>query len=349
MESARTQPSISKFNPTASLPDWTLECLFGRTIYGLTAHDKPVQPDEAAFHLILNQIEELPPAPDDQYIIHSSPYLSRQGSPISQYWRHIDDPDASMRVRYWISLSDQIEFLINQSGTQLQVNYTIQTNKQDILPSLLGPVMAILLRVRGVTALHAGVIALNGNAVAFIGDKGAGKSSLLLSFASQGIPILCDDIAAFDERDGQFFIRPAYARLRAWEDSIAALTDLNPEQLEKVHSLDRKRWINLSGSPEIEPFRFQPNPLPLKAIYYLAPRQPDMPIAITQIPPSDRLFLLARHAFVDRILDKTMRARDFERMTRIAQTTPILQLNRPDDLTTLPDVCQQIMQTTQSL
>ena len=338
-------------NPDEKLihPNWTLTNLFGRTIYGLTVHDKPVLPNEPAFHLILNQTAELPPAPDEKDILYSSPYLSRQGSPISQYWRHENDADAQLRLRYWISFTDQIEFLINQSGTQLQANYTSQTNKHDILPSLLGPVMAILLRVRGVTTLHAGVIAVEDSAVAFIGDKGAGKSSLLLSFAKKGVPILCDDIAALDEVDGRFFIRPAYARLRAWEDSIAALTDLHPEQLEKVHSLDKKRWINLSSDPNANQFRFQPKSLPLKAVFYLSPRQPDIPIAIQTLPPAERLFMLPRHAFVDRILDKSMRARDFERMTRIAQSIPILQLNRPDDLSTLPDVCQKIIQTTQSL
>lgn len=59
----------------------------------------------------------------------------------------------------------------------------------------LGPVLAILLHLRGKFVLHGSAISFNGKAYGFVGDKGAGKSTLAaMLLKNPGVQLLTDDL-----------------------------------------------------------------------------------------------------------------------------------------------------------
>lgn len=59
----------------------------------------------------------------------------------------------------------------------------------------LGPVLAILLHLRGKFILHGSAISHNGKAYGFVGDKGAGKSTLAaMLLKNPGVQLLTDDL-----------------------------------------------------------------------------------------------------------------------------------------------------------
>lgn len=55
----------------------------------------------------------------------------------------------------------------------------------------------------GVTALHCGCVAKDGNGLILAGDSGAGKSTLSLALAQRGFAFLSDEWTYFARRDGQ--------------------------------------------------------------------------------------------------------------------------------------------------
>ena len=55
----------------------------------------------------------------------------------------------------------------------------------------------------GVTALHCGCVARDGQGLVLAGDCGAGKSTLTLALAQRGFAFLCDEWTYFSRRDGQ--------------------------------------------------------------------------------------------------------------------------------------------------
>lgn len=61
---------------------------------------------------------------------------------------------------------------------------------------LLGPILALVLHQRGYLVLHASAVELNSTAVAFIGDKGAGKSTTAAAFNAEGYALFSDDVVA---------------------------------------------------------------------------------------------------------------------------------------------------------
>ncbi len=94
---------------------------------------------------------------------------------------------------------------------------------EDAATYLLGPVLGLFLRLRGVTCLHASAVAFGGQAVAFVGSEGAGKSTTAAALALRGHAILSDDVVALAEHDGAFFVHPAYPYLCLWPESVESI------------------------------------------------------------------------------------------------------------------------------
>src|SRR5262249_22183040 len=141
---------------------------------------------------------------------------------------------------------------------------------EDTATYLLGPVLGFILRLRGVTCLHASAVAICDQAIAILGPAGAGKSTTAASFARAGYKVLTDDIVALDERGDAFLVQPAYPRVRLWSESVNALFGTE-DALPLLTPTWDKRYLDLQANISC----FQEHPLPLAAIYLLDKRSSD--------------------------------------------------------------------------
>ena len=126
---------------------------------------------------------------------------------------------AYLYITYW----DGMKFWLNPEGSAVWAKWPETSSLEDAATFLLGPVLGFLLRLRGITCLHASAVVLDGRAVAFVGDAGAGKSTTAAAFARRGHPVLSDDVVALVEREGAFHVLPAYGYLSLWADSVTML------------------------------------------------------------------------------------------------------------------------------
>src|SRR5262249_24053304 len=82
---------------------------------------------------------------------------------------------------------------------------------------LLGTVLAVLLHQRGLLTLHASAVEINGQAAAFIGTKGAGKSTIAAMLHARGHRLIADDIVAMDLTDPQKpLLLPGFPQFKLW-------------------------------------------------------------------------------------------------------------------------------------
>lgn len=81
-------------------------------------------------------------------------------------------------------------------------------------PFLVGPAIAGVLYQRGLFLLHGAVVQIHDQTVLFLGDTGAGKSTLAASFLEAGYDVLSDDIAALETSSGKLVVRPSYPALK---------------------------------------------------------------------------------------------------------------------------------------
>ena len=91
---------------------------------------------------------------------------------------------------YRVDYEDGTRIFVDGCGSNIWALDAEGATIEDTATYLLGPTLGFVLRLRGVTCLHASVIAIDGRAIVLAGPSGFGKSSLAAAFATRGFPIL---------------------------------------------------------------------------------------------------------------------------------------------------------------
>jgi hypothetical protein len=202
----------------------------------------------------------------------------------------------------------------------------------------------LLLRLRGITCLHASAVSYQGRCIAFLGSPGAGKSTTAAAFARNGYAVLTDDIAALVERDGAFHVLPAYPHLSLWPDSVNMLYG-SPDALPRFSTSWEKRRLVLGEGGT----RFEGRALPLGAIYLLDERRSDHAPCTEAVRPRAALLSLVAETYANKILDREMRAREFEFLTRLVTKVPVRRVYPHTDTSQLGELCRTIGEDYDSL
>lgn len=90
---------------------------------------------------------------------------------------------------------------------------------EELVHPYLSSIGAMAAYLRGEESFHAGAVVVDRRAFAVVGDREAGKSSLLAAFAARGTPVLCDDMLIV--RRGRALAGPRSVDLR--HEAAAAL------------------------------------------------------------------------------------------------------------------------------
>ncbi len=296
----------------------------------------PVPPSDACpqveFHLGLRPraISELSNGIEE--LVYSSSYTVEPGVPVLQIWSIADG--GLLRLDYF----DGLRFWLDAEGTEVWAVWPALVSLADVATYLLGPVLGLVLRLRGVPCLHASCVAFGELAVAFAGAEGAGKSTTAAALASRGHAVLSDDIVALVEREGSFFVLPAYPYLSLWAESVELLYGAE-KKLPSFSANYDKRQLQLRENR----LRFEETPMPLGAIYLLGERVAD-PAApfVETLPLQDALVGLVVNSYATNLLDKKMRAREFELLTRLVNTVPVWRLRPNQDGSQIGRLCEVI-------
>lgn len=269
-------------------------------------------------------------------LLYASAGRTERDMPFLTAWKQPGNDDAHVQLCH-NNDHGQATFVIDVHGTTIRVNWTDGILFNDTVAYLLGPVMGFVLRLRGFTCLHAGVVSFGNTAVAILGPKGSGKTTLVSFLAHHGHSVLADDIALIVEIDGLFQVVPGYPRLRLWPETIALYSSLSTDELPRVLSMMEKRYIDLSLNDSETEWRFQPNPMPLGAVYVLEQEGHGLLLSHKPIRPAAGVATLANHGYPEYFLDRKMRARDFEILGRLCASVPVRHVARPKGLDYLPE------------
>ena len=201
---------------------------------------------------------------------------------------------------------------------------------------ILGTAFAMLLHQRGeVVVLHASVVAISGQAVAFIGAKGAGKSAIAATLYAQGHDLVADDILAIDMNQGCPMALPGFPHLKLWPDSVASLGHV-PETLPRLRPGLEKRGYRITAG-------FARAPVPLRCIYVLSPGpEPE----IEPLRPQEALIELMPHWYGARFGVELLRAlglsTHFLQCVNLVNKSTVCRLKRPPSLSALPKVTRLV-------
>ena len=215
--------------------------------------------------------------------------------------------------------SDDVRFVVERQGREVWGDWPENYTLEDACTYLLGPVLGFVLRLQGVTCLHASAVAVNEQAIALVGSPGAGKSTTAAAFAKCGFSVISDDVVALAEDGRNFLVQPGYPRVNLWSDSVGALFG-SDEALPRITPTWDKRYMPLGDNG----FGFASKPLPLGAIYILGTREAALAApVIGDLTGSNALRELITNTYVNYLLDRNMRSREFDVLTRLVGSIPI--------------------------
>jgi hypothetical protein len=199
-------------------------------------------------------------------------------------------------------------------------------------------VLGFVLRLRGVICLHASAVAVDGQALALVGSPGAGKSTIATAFAHCGFSVIADDLVALVEDGKNFQVQPGYPRLNLWPDSVRALFG-SEEALPRITPNWDKRYLTLGDNG----FGFASKPLPLGAVYILGARDAASQAPfIDHLSGSNAIAEFVTNTYLNYLLDRDMRAREFDVLTRLVVRIPVRRLRPPVDYAAVLDFSKAI-------
>jgi hypothetical protein len=195
---------------------------------------------------------------------------------------------------------------------------------------LVGPAMAILLYQRNRLLLHASAVSLNGLGAAFLGDSGAGKSSIAAAFLAHGYKLVVDDIVSVELNSGYAWLDPGFPYIKLSHEAKENIA-IDPEQIEFMGLVDDKASYHVSHLVNNERVR-------LHHIYVI---QSGEDISIERFNSQQALFELIRYSIPPSMV-RMNHVAHFERCVELLKHVQVYGLRRPQSLTQLSRLVEMV-------
>lgn len=248
--------------------------------------------------------------------MHAEPfhrYIFDDGTVWTEFFR--DDSG------YLLRFPGLADFNVSADGESVSVYPAIGSDELTIEHLYINQVNPLALSRQGRPAFHASVVTVPSGCVGFLGNAGAGKSTLAASFALEEAAFLTDDALIIDESNG-IRAMPGHASLRLWEDSMDALI---PESTQQAGAISYSRKARLLANDVLQ---YIDGPTPLLAAFVLEQNGADS-VTIAPLSGSSRHMAWISNSFLLDIGDNDLLARHFDWTYRIASQVPTFSLDYP--------------------
>lgn len=235
---------------------------------------------------------------------------------------------------YW----KQIGWFLVRNGSEILIEPEKGADEKLITLPLVGVVLATLLHQRGLLVLHASAVGINEHGVAFLGQKGKGKSTTAALLYRRGHPVISDDILAISfTNDNVPSIIPGFPNFKLLPDTIHALgDDLN--SLSECYDGAVKRYSSFSKN-------FPEKKLPLKAVFCLD--EGDNP-RLVKLEPQQAITALMGNTYLARYGNKLFSnaqvVANLKHCSNVVNHASIYNLERPKSFHLLEDLAVLIEQ-----
>lgn len=210
---------------------------------------------------------------------------------------------------------DDIGSVKISNGKEIIVDITNEDEIQ-MIPFLLGPVMALILHQRGFLVLHGSSVKINNMAIAFLGHRGFGKSTTAINLYKKGYPLVADDILAIDfDNDGNPIVYPGYLHMRLSDETYYNVKD-STQIITPIRTIADKSFCDAS-------YGFSPKPVQLKRIYVL--KKGDK-IGVYSLDSQKDLLNLLIHSIAHRVFNQTEQSDNLQQCANLINNIQIRRL-----------------------
>lgn len=232
---------------------------------------------------------------------------------------------------------DNVGTFLVRNGNEIIADPLPEADEQLVRLPLLGAVLSVLLHQRGELVLHASAVAVDGEAVVFMGAKGQGKSTTAAALYAQGHCLIADDTVAISLDDqGRLIVKPGFPQLKLWPEAAWSSLGDEPDNLPRIASGCDKRFRRVLD-------RFSERPVPLRCIYALS-TGPNL--EIKRAASQEALLRIIANSYAARfgkqLLHSAGAVSHLNQCADLAYRIPVYCLNRPASLGLLPAIAELV-------
>ncbi len=215
-----------------------------------------------------------------------------------------------------LAYSDGTRFVVDRAAQQIWGTSRPPLTIEDLATYLLGPVMGFVLRRRGVLSLHASAVCIDGQAVVLCGESESGKSTTAAALALQGIPVLCEDIAALTKEVDGLQVESGYPRICLWPDAVRDLYG-TADALPLLTPTWEKRYLPLDGG--------------------------GAKFVAQDLSARESLLELVQNSYMNWLLNRTQRGAEFDLLSRLVTQVPVRRIVPHTDTARIGALCDLII------
>ena len=224
------------------------------------------------------------------------------------------------RDRFRLRFDDTGSFDIARDGARIDWSPLPGASPAVVRADVLGRVLSVALHAAGDLCLHASAAAIGGQAVALVGPRGYGKSTLTMALVDNGARLVADDTVRLSGAPPRTAVAVPSLRLR--EDAAARFgvhteAEIGDKVIVRDAPVAPERW------------------LPLQAIYVLVPRASDATPALIRrerLGSLEATLALVRHGKIAPLLGGEEAASVLPRASAVVKAVPVFALEVARDL-----------------
>lgn len=218
---------------------------------------------------------------------------------------------------------DNIAKFTIESGKKITITPLDDYNEQIAKIYILGSCFGALLYQRRIFPLHGSAIEIDGKAYLFIGEQGAGKSTIAATFLNEGYKLISDDVIPITiGKDNVPMVTPAYPQQKLWEDALNKI-GRGHMNFRSIYGRERKYCVPVVDS-------YCTTPLPIGGIFELQKIRSNE-LEIQPIKGLHSLNVLTIHTYRNHILyGMELIEWHFNMISQLTNYVEILRIKRPE-------------------
>jgi len=232
---------------------------------------------------------------------------------------------------------DLMEFVIACDGRNI-LGFPLTSDPLHTLQAFFfGGVLSFALLKLGIEQLHAAAIAVDGRAIGFVGDAGAGKSTVASAFVKRGYELLTDDLLVIRVKGEAIVASPGLPRLKLFADSAETLDGAFAEKTVR-NTVTGKQILSLSEH------QFYQSDAPVQVLYSLNPVPAESSgVSIEPLSQHNAFVEICKATFNSGITKPARLGKQFQIAGRLASSVPVRRLSYHRSFAALPALCDAVI------
>ena len=240
--------------------------------------------------------------------------------------------------RFRLSFGDVAQFEVSFKEQRITLTGSQGTDDPASLDHLLyDHVLPRVISATGTLVLHGSAVEIDGQLAIFIGETGAGKSTLSASLHRKGHRLLGDDAVMVTCVDGAFMGEAVYPSLRLYPNSIEQVMGTDVPTAPMAHYSDKRHVTGFGAGASMD------GPRPIGHLFFLGGEYHEP--CLETIPLRDVCMALVEQSFALDPDDIAAAGQRMRQASALAASVPATAIYYPHDYAVLPQVHSLIEQT----